>query len=353
MFSLNPLLLLSSAVGLPGASPLTWPLLASNAALLLGRALSPKALWRAAITLVSLRATSFSSLSPPRQISRLTPPTSHLRSIFSALPVAVDGQVTPESFGFNGFLQGNVQFQKTTTPWKFNSSPLKMDGWKMSFLLGFPIFRGYCKLRGGKWLLVVSMVNPNQSWEWSHHQACEQLPPPKKGPARDPKKITTPFIIQKRKAGKKSPECSKKDNLQLKHPNEPSKNLPPIKKSPPNFFQKKKKGSPPRIPWVLFFRHGFFLVVPLKTLRFGNVRTRVLRLLVMSQLLAPLGGHPGGSIGNQPRVLPGGFFKVCLGDPKIGRFGGKKRFKKEKWRFFGVELSWVYWETFLSETKRW
>jgi len=27
--------------------------------------------------------------------------------------------------------------------------PLKMDGWKMSFLLGFPIFRGYVKLRGG------------------------------------------------------------------------------------------------------------------------------------------------------------------------------------------------------------
>ena len=24
-----------------------------------------------------------------------------------------------------------------------------MDGWKMSFLVGFPIFRGYVKLRGG------------------------------------------------------------------------------------------------------------------------------------------------------------------------------------------------------------
>ena len=30
-----------------------------------------------------------------------------------------------------------------------------MDGWKMSFLLGFPIFRGYVKLRGGNALLVV------------------------------------------------------------------------------------------------------------------------------------------------------------------------------------------------------
>jgi len=28
--------------------------------------------------------------------------------------------------------------------------PLKMDGWKISFLLGNPIFRGYVKLRGGK-----------------------------------------------------------------------------------------------------------------------------------------------------------------------------------------------------------
>ena len=29
------------------------------------------------------------------------------------------------------------------------TQPLKMDGWKMSFLLGFLIFRGYVKLRGG------------------------------------------------------------------------------------------------------------------------------------------------------------------------------------------------------------
>ena len=31
---------------------------------------------------------------------------------------------------------------------KFNSSPLKNDGWKMSFLLGLPIFRGYVKFQG-------------------------------------------------------------------------------------------------------------------------------------------------------------------------------------------------------------
>ena len=30
-----------------------------------------------------------------------------------------------------------------------------MDGWKMSFLLGFPIFRGYVKLRGGISCFIV------------------------------------------------------------------------------------------------------------------------------------------------------------------------------------------------------
>ena len=31
---------------------------------------------------------------------------------------------------------------------KFNSSPLKIDDWKISFLLGLPIFRGYVKFLG-------------------------------------------------------------------------------------------------------------------------------------------------------------------------------------------------------------
>ena len=34
------------------------------------------------------------------------------------------------------------------TPPKFNSSPLKIDDWKTSFLLGMPIFRGYVKFMG-------------------------------------------------------------------------------------------------------------------------------------------------------------------------------------------------------------
>jgi len=33
-------------------------------------------------------------------------------------------------------------------PPKFNSLPLKNDGWKTTFLLGRPIFRGYGKFPG-------------------------------------------------------------------------------------------------------------------------------------------------------------------------------------------------------------
>ena len=33
------------------------------------------------------------------------------------------------------------------TPPKFSSSPLKNDGWKITFLLGWPIFRGYVSFR--------------------------------------------------------------------------------------------------------------------------------------------------------------------------------------------------------------
>ena len=42
-----------------------------------------------------------------------------------------------------------------------------MDGWKMSFLLGFPIFRGYVKLREG----TISMLYPiGTYWEESDPQ---------------------------------------------------------------------------------------------------------------------------------------------------------------------------------------
>ena len=39
------------------------------------------------------------------------------------------------------------------TPPKFNSLPLKNDGWKMSFLLRLPIFRGYVKFPGCSWMV--------------------------------------------------------------------------------------------------------------------------------------------------------------------------------------------------------
>ena len=50
------------------------------------------------------------------------------------------------------------------TPWKFNSSPLKIDGWKMSFLLGRPIFRGYVKLRGGIYIYMLFSYIVDSIW---------------------------------------------------------------------------------------------------------------------------------------------------------------------------------------------
>ena len=37
-----------------------------------------------------------------------------------------------------------------------NSSPLKMDGWNTTFLLGWPIFRAYVSFREGKFLILKS-----------------------------------------------------------------------------------------------------------------------------------------------------------------------------------------------------
>ena len=41
------------------------------------------------------------------------------------------------------------------TPPKFNSAPLKDDGWKTTFLLGWYIFKGYIKLPGCSMFLFV------------------------------------------------------------------------------------------------------------------------------------------------------------------------------------------------------
>ena len=62
-------------------------------------------------------------------------------------------------------------------PGKFNiaiHSPLKMDAWKMSFLLGwFPIFRGYVQLRGGNTLVPcdhVTMTSKSNNFCWENHR---------------------------------------------------------------------------------------------------------------------------------------------------------------------------------------
>ena len=55
-------------------------------------------------------------------------------------------------------LDGQVfEENKMLTLPKFNSSPLKNDGWKTTFLLGWYIFRGYVKLPGGKGLAPNSV----------------------------------------------------------------------------------------------------------------------------------------------------------------------------------------------------
>ena len=59
-----------------------------------------------------------------------------------------NGFIFPKFRGENSKNVWVATSQKRITPWKFNIAP-ENDGWKMSFLLGFPIFRGYVKLRGG------------------------------------------------------------------------------------------------------------------------------------------------------------------------------------------------------------
>ncbi len=54
-----------------------------------------------------------------------------------------------------GISNDNLMFEVSpfkisrNTPRKFNSSPLKNDAWKITFLLGWLIFSGYVKLPGG------------------------------------------------------------------------------------------------------------------------------------------------------------------------------------------------------------
>ena len=55
-----------------------------------------------------------------------------------------------------------------TSPPKFNSSPLKNDGWKTAFLLGRPIFRGeLLNYRGVNTWRVATCLTPSPgSYSW-------------------------------------------------------------------------------------------------------------------------------------------------------------------------------------------
>ena len=67
------------------------------------------------------------------------------------------------------FMGWKVEIFVDLPPSKFNSSPLKNDGWKTTFLLGRPIFRGNVKLRGGIWRDVLVHL---AGWRV---MACSQL----------------------------------------------------------------------------------------------------------------------------------------------------------------------------------
>ena len=58
------------------------------------------------------------------------------------------------------------------TPPEFNSSPLKDDGWKITFLLGWLIFRGYVKLPGS---IVISALCTTPGIVSDIHRQCHYL----------------------------------------------------------------------------------------------------------------------------------------------------------------------------------
>ena len=55
---------------------------------------------------------------------------------------------SPLKFNSSPLKFNSSPLKLNSSPLKLNSSPLKNDGWKMSFLLGLPIFRGYVKFPG-------------------------------------------------------------------------------------------------------------------------------------------------------------------------------------------------------------
>ncbi len=68
----------------------------------------------------------------------------------------------------DNFQKGSTRklYSVSTLP-ETNSSHLKMDGWNTSFLLGWPIFRGYLSFReGNDLILYVSSVVNFQGRKW-------------------------------------------------------------------------------------------------------------------------------------------------------------------------------------------
>ena len=84
-----------------------------------------------------------------------------------------------ERFG-STFQISSLETIRYTLP-ETNSSPLKMDGWNTSFLLGWPIFRCYVSFREGRSPSVSSAIDP---WPWYLHDrrphACTPLVHPEK-----------------------------------------------------------------------------------------------------------------------------------------------------------------------------
>ena len=73
-----------------------------------------------------------------------------------------------ESYGIGRF----TTFHQPTLP-ETNSSPLKMDGWNTTFLLGKPIFRGYVSFREGRFPCFPSSEVPSARIPLRNHHLGE------------------------------------------------------------------------------------------------------------------------------------------------------------------------------------
>ena len=88
----------------------------------------------------------------PKSLSRLARTAESDWSFFGPANLRTKCRNFTQSLEFQPADLGGVFLPET------NSSPLKMDGWNTTFLLGRPIFRGYVSFREGK----------TQWWEFRH-----------------------------------------------------------------------------------------------------------------------------------------------------------------------------------------